>query len=66
MILLVSMVSMILKSNVFSFVYLVFIYRYVTCPSKVRLLVRMSRYIALMFTVQYLLYILNLTSSTSP
>lgn len=66
LILLVSMVSMLLKANVFSFVYLVFIYRYFTCPSKVRLLVRMSHYIAFMFTAQYLLYILNLTSSTSP
>lgn len=66
LVLLISMVSMILKANIFSFIYLVFIYKFFSSPTKVRLLVRMNFYIAMLFFTQYLLYIFNLTSGTSP
>ena len=67
LVLLVLMLSVCLKSNLFSLIYLLFIARYLTgSNSKFRLLVHVTTYVALCFISQYLLYMLNLTSNTSP
>lgn len=65
-VLLVSLLSMILKANVFSFVYLIFIMKFFRCETKVHLLVRMNYYIAFLLAGQYFMMLINLTSSTSP
>jgi len=46
LVLLVSLASMILKANVFSFIYLVFVFRFFRAEAKVNLLVRVSYYIS--------------------
>lgn len=64
--LLIMMVSVVLKSNIFSLVYLIFIYKFVISQSKAKLLVRMTVYISVTLLVQYLLFMLNLTAHNSP
>jgi hypothetical protein len=65
-IMLLLMISIALKANVYSLVYLIFIYKFVLCTSKTQLLVRINVYMSILFFVQYLLYVLNLTAKTSP
>lgn len=60
------MVSVVLKSNIFSIFYLVFMLKYFFSRQKVRLLVRMVIYIAGTFFVQYAMFAINLTSHTTP
>lgn len=60
------MVSMILKANIFSIVYLLFIFRYVQCSVKIHLLVRLVKYMSICFVLQYVLFLLNLTAQSAP
>ena len=64
--LLILMISVVLKSNIFSLVYLIFIYKFLISQSKASLLVRMVVYISITLIIQYLLYVLNLTAHNSP
>ena len=64
--LLVMMISVVLKSNIFSLIYLIFIYKFVVSDSKASLLVRMTVYISVTLLIQYMLFILNLTAHNSP
>ena len=64
--LLVLMISITLKANIFSIVYLTFIFKYVFSKGKTELLVRMATYISICLSLQYLLFMLNLTTATSP
>lgn len=65
-ILLLTLMTMILKANMYSFIYLIFVVKYFFCQSKVFLIVRMNVYIAIMFMIQYTTFLFNLTSGTSP
>ena len=56
------MISMILKANIFSIVYLLFVFRYVQCSVKIHLLVRLVMYMSVCFILQYMLYLFNLTA----
>jgi hypothetical protein len=60
------MVSLVLKSNLVSFVYWIFVLRSVTTNQKTKLLVRINTYVSFFFAIQYLFYVLNLTAKTSP
>jgi len=60
------MVSIVLKANIFSVIYLIFILRYVTSRAKTHLLVRMAMYVSVCLACQYFLFMLNLTAQTSP
>lgn len=66
LILLILMVSVVLKANVFSLIYLLFILKYLRSRSKTELLVRMVTYMALCFLCQYALFVFNLTDEISP
>lgn len=60
------MVSLVLKSNLVSFVYWIFVLKSVTTNQKTKLLVRINTYVSFFFAIQYLFFVLNLTASTSP
>jgi hypothetical protein len=60
------MLSLVLKSNMWSWFYILFVFRSVTTNNKTSLLVNMNTYIAILFVAQYFCFLLNLTSSTSP
>ena len=57
---------MFLKANIFSLIYLLFIFRYVKADVKIHLLVRLVKYMAVGFIIQYLLFLLNLSVSSAP
>jgi hypothetical protein len=65
-ILFVLMLSVVLKANLFSLIYMAFIVKYVVSRNKSFLLVRMIVYIAICFMAQYMLFMLNLTDAVSP
>ena len=58
------MISIALKSNVFSLVYLMFVIKYPFCEIKHKLFVRLCFYISISLSLQYALYWLNLTMYT--
>ena len=60
------MVSLVLKSNLLSFIYWIFVLKSVTTNKKTALLVRINTYVSFFFAVQYVLYVFNLTSNTTP
>lgn len=63
---LILMISITLKSNQFSLIYLAFIYKYIFVVNKTSMLVRMTAYISACLTFQYMLFVLNLTPEISP
>ena len=62
----VLMVSIVLKSNILSIIYLLFVFKYIQCRSKVQLLVHLAATISITFVAQYLLLVINLTHHVSP
>jgi len=62
------MSSLLLKSNMISLIYLLFVIRYsFTKPeNKGRIIVKINTYVSIMLFFQYLAYVINLTSKTSP
>jgi len=60
------MISLVLKANVFSLLYLIFIFRFATIQNKTSLLIKLNMYLTLSICVQYLLYLCNLNGHTSP
>lgn len=65
-IILVLMVSIVMKANVFSFIYLLFVVRYIQLERKQELLVKLTKYMSIFVIVQYLFCLLNLHSYLSP
>lgn len=65
-IMLLLMTSMMLKANVVSILYLLFIIKSASTKFKAPMLVRVNTYIALTLAIQYIIYLLNLTANTSP
>jgi hypothetical protein len=66
LILFLLVVSVVLKANIFSLVYLLFIFKFLMSRSKTHLLVKMVTYIGVCFVLQYALFLFNLTSAISP
>jgi len=60
------MVSLMLKANIWSLLYLIFIYKYVITKNKTNLLVRICSYLSISLALQYIVYLLNMTWRTSP
>jgi hypothetical protein len=60
------MISVVLKSNIFSLVYLIFIYKFLISQSRASLLVRMVIYISITLILQYVLFMINLNAHISP
>ena len=60
------MISVVLKANVFSIIYLFFIVKYLLGRGKAELLVRLNLMICITFALQYLFYLLNLTAYSNP
>jgi hypothetical protein len=65
-VLLILLSSIVLKSNLISIVYLCFIVKYLFSRSKTKLIIHMVYFISIAFSLQYTLYVLNLTHHTSP
>ena len=65
-VLLITLITMIIKANMNSFIYFIFVIKYFMSHTKVFLLVRMNYYIAVIFLVQYATFLFNITSGTSP
>ena len=60
------MLAILIKSNVYSLIYLMFVIRYMVSTSKLNLLIRLVRAISLVMTIQYTLYVTNMISHLSP
>jgi len=60
------MSSVVIKGNMYSLIYTLLILRFIRCRQKTELLIKINRYMAFFFFVQYFLYMINLTASTSP
>lgn len=65
LILMMLSISLVLKANIFSLIYLVFIVKFVYSQNKPKLLPRINNCMALCLSIQYILYVSNLTSQTS-
>jgi hypothetical protein len=68
LILLALMCSLVIKSNVFSIVYLVFVLRYMIAgkQDKMAIFIKINWWLCLCIMIQYALVLLNLTVITSP
>jgi hypothetical protein len=55
------MISLVLKSNLLSFFYWIFVLKSISTNNKTALLVKINTYTSIFLTVQYALYVLNLT-----
>jgi hypothetical protein len=64
-IILLFMVSIIIKANLVSFIFLIFIFKFTLNRSKTDLIVRANTYTSIVFMVTYFFYLINLTSKTS-
>lgn len=65
-ILFLLMMAMLLKSNVYSIVYLVYVIKYMLTDTKVRLLTRLVRTVCLVMMLQYSLFLTNMVAHLSP
>ena len=60
------MLSLVLKCNLFSLIYLLFIVRYSTVDSKTDFLTRLNFYMAFCLLINYSLILMNLSPKISP
>ena len=63
---LILMISVTLKANIFSLVYLIFIIKFITSEQKTHLMVRLVSYTSLCLFIQYMFFVVNLTDQSSP
>ena len=63
---LLLMISLVMKANLYSMVYLIFIFRFATTTNKTQLLIRLNTYMAVVMSIQYIFYLMNLNAHTSP
>ncbi len=66
LVLLLLLVSIIVKSNFYSILYLAFVFRFVVMRNKDVLIVKANAYMAFFFAFQYFLYLITLSSRSSP
>jgi hypothetical protein len=64
--LLLILVSTLLKANAFSFLFMIFILKAAISRNKTQVLMRANLFISFFLMFQYLLFLSNLTASTSP
>lgn len=64
--LLLILVSILLKANAWSFVYMLFVLYAAISRDKTQVLLKANLYISFFLIIQYLLFLSNLTASTSP
>jgi len=60
------MISLVMKANFWSIVYLIFVFKYTCTRNKTKLLVRITSYLSWSLLIQYTLFLLNLTAGSSP
>jgi hypothetical protein len=65
-IILILMISVVLKSNVLSLIYMLFIFRFLTSSKNSVLFVHLSVCISITFVLQYFLLVVNLIDRISP
>jgi hypothetical protein len=65
-ILFILMLSIVLKSNVLSLIYMIFVVRFLSSPKKSSILVHLMVFISITFVCQYTLLVVNLTDRISP
>jgi membrane-associated HD superfamily phosphohydrolase len=58
------MISLMLKANFVSLIFLVFIFRFAFSNTKSEVLVRANTYFCFLFIAMYFLYLINLTSKS--
>lgn len=61
----IMMVSLLLKANIWSVVYLIFIIKYARTRQRTNLMIRICIYISASLFAQYVLFLLNLTANSS-
>ena len=66
LLLLILMLSIVLKSNVLSLIYLIFVIKFLTSSKKTSILVHLVVFISITLVAQYSLLVLNLTDRISP
>lgn len=72
MIMFAFMFCLVIKANVFSLVYLIFVIKYMTSSlgtgetNRMPLLAKMNKYVCICLFIQYMLILMNLTSLTTP
>lgn len=60
------MISLVMKANFWSGIYLLFIFKYACTRNKTNLMVRICSYLSVSLFLQYTLFLLNLTAGSSP
>lgn len=63
---LIMMLSLVMKANLISLMYLIFLFKYAFSVRKTDLLVRFQTYMTITLGLQYIAYLLNLNAMTSP
>lgn len=66
LIMLIMMLSLVMKANLISLMYLIFLFKYAFSGRKTDLLVRFQTYMTITLALQYIAYLLNLNANTSP
>jgi hypothetical protein len=66
LIMLIMMLSLVMKANLISVMYLIFLVKYAFSIRKTDLLVRFQTYMTITLGLQYIAYLLNLNAMTSP
>lgn len=66
LIILILMISVVLKSNVLSLIYMLFIFRFLTSSKNSVLFVHLAVFISITFVLQYFLLVVNLIDRISP
>lgn len=64
-ILLIMMISVIVKANVFSIFYLLFVLKYITSSNKLELIVKIVKYTVIFIFLQYLMALINLNHESA-
>lgn len=58
-------ISLIMKANIWSIVYLLFVFRFACTRNKTTVMVRLCAYLSITMFAQYILYWLNMTNNSS-
>jgi len=58
--------SLIMKSNIWSLVYLLMVFKYSCTRNKTNLMVRMCSYLSVSLSIQYAIFMFNMTAQSSP
>lgn len=65
-IILLLLMSLVAKANVWSIINLIFVFRFACTRNKTNLMVRVTGYLSFSLFLQYALYFMNMTASSSP